>query len=502
MTNGTRRGKRGKAKKPTLTSMAIDFDIDYDLLRKNLTKKGVTFRDILNDCLKTAGEKNNKHLKPEEKLIMDIAITFEVSYADLKKSILTDRMYIGDALIQATNYTELLKKINPDIKDVGIININTENETDREICECIIEDFNLQIQSLIISLDRTEKCDETCDMIFNSSSNKDIIEKSVDEIPFCGVIYKSLSEACKAFGIPTRFAFEKRKEFFRTHHCSIQAANILTLSALSDYNKKKHKSKDNNQTTRIPMIVNGVMYQSQREVANALNISMGTINAKRTKENMSFYEAIKLLYKADISKYEFCKKWINDSEIFKNYITEKLKSLEITDTDSILQNEDGTIKGNIKIKTNSKNYTCPFVIYTPTKDFASILFPDVKQYIKGLNINKCIDLNTKFAIAKFIKDEDIISLRSDITTFRQPLKSAKDLMLTFKAICDILSYIIIRGYENLDLVIEELKTTEPDKDNDEKTKPFFDIAISSESDSDNQYSTDEYNKHDNYEEDE
>ena len=124
MSDNTRRGKRGKAKKPTLTSMAIDFNIDYDLLRKNLTKKGITFRDVINDCLKTAGEKNNEHLKPEEKLIMDIAITFEVSYEDLKKSILTDRMYIGNALIQATSYTELIKKINPDIKDVGIININ------------------------------------------------------------------------------------------------------------------------------------------------------------------------------------------------------------------------------------------------------------------------------------------------------------------------------------------------------------------------------------------
>ena len=468
MSDNTRRGKRGKAKKPTLTSMAIDFNIDYDLLRKNLTKKGITFRDVINDCLKTAGEKNNEHLKPEEKLIMDIAITFEVSYEDLKKSILTDRMYIGNVLTQATSYTELIKKINPDIKDVGIININSENETDIETCECIIEDFDLQIQSLLISLDKTEKCDETCNMIFNSGSNKDIIEKSVEEIPFCGVVYKSLSEACKSFGIPTRLAFEKRKEFFKTHHCSIQAANILTLSALMDYNKKKRKSKDNNQAIRTPMIANGVMYQSQRELANALNISVGTINAKRTKENISFYEAIKLLYKADILKYEFAKKWVNDSEILKNYVIEKLKTLEITDTDSILENEDGTIKGDIKIKTDSENYICHFVIYTPTKDFASIVFPDVKQYIKGLNINKCIDLNTKFAIAKFIKDEDTISLRSDITTFRQSLKSAKDIVSTFKAICDILGYIIIRGYENLDLVIEELEIPEPNKDNDKK----------------------------------
>ena len=133
-----------------------------------------------------------------------------------------------------------------------------------------------------------------------------------------------------------------------------------------------------------------------------------------------------------------------------------------------IENEDGTIKGDIKIKTDSENYICHFVIYTPTKDFASIVFPDVKQYIKGLNINKCIDLNTKFAIAKFIKDEETISLRSDITTFRQSLKSAKDIVSTFKAICDILGYIIIRGYENLDLVIEELEIPEPNKDNDKK----------------------------------
>lgn len=116
------------------------------------------------------------------------------------------------------------------------------------------------------------------------------------EIEFAGETYASFSAACQALGLRESSAYAKRKRLMDDGYSMESASRtVLEEAAIRGVQRRK----------RTPVIINGISYDSQLEAAGALGLSMGSINARRTRDKLSFEDAVRALLEARTADFVY-----------------------------------------------------------------------------------------------------------------------------------------------------------------------------------------------------
>ena len=117
------------------------------------------------------------------------------------------------------------------------------------------------------------------------------------EIEFAGETYASFSAACQALGLRESSAYAKRKRLMADNNCDVASASkaVLEEAAILGANHRK----------RTPVVINGISYDTQLDAAGALGLSMGSINARRTRDQLSFEEAVRVLLEARTADFVY-----------------------------------------------------------------------------------------------------------------------------------------------------------------------------------------------------
>ena len=152
---------------------------------------------------------------------------------------------------------------------------------------------------------------------------------------------------------------------------------------------------------RTPVIINGISYDSQLEAAGALGLSMGSINARRTRDKLSFEEAVRVLLEAKTADYIY-------GIPSTNHPWPELRDA-ISGNQDYQPTQDGdmitatlSLSGDISI-----NYTISMTV----SGFLSFYFQDL-EFLADYNLN---ELNSRYIGVKFLRETDnTVSARYDM----------------------------------------------------------------------------------------
>ena len=149
-----------------------------------------------------------------------------------------------------------------------------------------------KIKSGLPLAEAIDECIIDRDARLSSGSRPHRSSRGQDPISFRGTTYATFSAACQALGLSPSSAYAQRSRLIKEERLPVEQASIRVLERAIENAPKKRK--------RNPVVINGVAYDSQVQAAQALGISMGTIAARRVRDNVSFGEAIRsLLEKRD-----------------------------------------------------------------------------------------------------------------------------------------------------------------------------------------------------------
>ena len=212
------------------------------------------------------------------------------------------------------------------------------------------------------------------------------------EIEFSGETYASFSAACQALGLRESSAYTKRKRLMDNGY-SLESASRAVLEEAATCGVQRRK--------RTPVMIHGISYDSQLEAAGALGLAMGSINARRTRDKLSFEEAVRVLLEAKTSDY------IYGIPCTTHSWTELRDA--ISGTQDYQLSEDGnkitatiSLPGDIAI-----HYT----IFMTVSGFLSFHFQNL-EFLTDYDVN---ELNSRYIGVKFLREADnTVSVRYDM----------------------------------------------------------------------------------------
>ena len=212
------------------------------------------------------------------------------------------------------------------------------------------------------------------------------------EIEFAGETYASFSAACQALGLRESSAYAKRKRLMDNGY-SLESATkeVLEEAAILGVHRRK----------RTPVIINGISYDSQLEAAGALGLSIGSINARRTRDKLSFEKAVQVLLGSKSADFVY-------SAVATTHPWPELRDAISRNQDYQLA-EDGTkitatlsLPGDISIS---------YTIFMTVSGFLSFHFQDL-EFLADYNLN---ELNSRYIGVKFLRETDnTVSARYDM----------------------------------------------------------------------------------------
>ncbi|WP_130868581.1 hypothetical protein [Intestinimonas massiliensis (ex Afouda et al. 2020)] len=212
------------------------------------------------------------------------------------------------------------------------------------------------------------------------------------EIQFAGETYASFSAACQALGLRESSAYAKRKRLMNDGY-SLESASRTVLEEAATRGVQRRK--------RTPVIINGISYDSQLEAAGALGLSMGSINARRTRDKLSFEDAVQVLL--DSKSADFI------------YGTPAMTHPWPEFRDAICGNQDYQLAedGNkITAKLSLPgNISISYTISMTVSGFLSFYFQDL-DFLASYDLN---ELNCRYIGAKFFCEaNNTVSVRYDM----------------------------------------------------------------------------------------
>ena len=210
------------------------------------------------------------------------------------------------------------------------------------------------------------------------------------EIQFAGETYASFSAACQALGLRESSAYAKRKRLMDNGY-SLESATKEVLKEAATRGVQHRK--------RTPVIINGISYDSQLEAAGALGLSMGSINARRTRDKLSFEEAVRTLL--ETADYIYGIPSTNHPwPEFRDAISGNQDYQLTEDGDQITATL--SLPGGIAI-----NYTISMAV----SGFISFYFQDL-EFLADYDLN---ELNCRYIGVKFCREADnTVSIRYDM----------------------------------------------------------------------------------------
>ena len=212
------------------------------------------------------------------------------------------------------------------------------------------------------------------------------------EIQFAGETYASFSAACQALGLRESSAYAKRKRLMDNGY-SMESASRTVLEEAATRGVQHRK--------RTPVIINGILYDSQLEAAGALGLSMGSINARRTRDKLSFEEAVRVLLEAKTADYIYGIPSTNHPwPEFRDAICEN-QDYQLT--------EDGN-KITAKLSLHG-DISISYTIFMTVSGFLSFHFQDL-EFMADYDLN---ELNCRYIGVKFCREADnTVSARYDM----------------------------------------------------------------------------------------
>ena len=212
------------------------------------------------------------------------------------------------------------------------------------------------------------------------------------EIEFAGETYASFSAACQALGLRESSAYANRKRLMDNGY-SLESASRTVLEEAATRGVQRRK--------RTPVIINGISYDSQLEAAGALGLSMGSINARRTRDKLSFEDAVRTILEARTADFVYgAPATTHPWPELRDAISGNQDYQPTQDGDMITATL--SLSGDISI-----NYTISMTV----SGFLSFYFQDL-EFLADYNLN---ELNSRYIGVKFLRETDnTVSARYDM----------------------------------------------------------------------------------------
>ena len=213
------------------------------------------------------------------------------------------------------------------------------------------------------------------------------------EIKFAGETYASFSAACQALGLRESSAYAKRKRLMADNNCDVVSATQKVLEEAAILGVQHRK--------RTPVVINGISYDTQLDAAGALGLSIGSINARRARDQLSFEEAVQVLLNSKSADFVY-----GDTAM-----THPWPELR----DAICGNQDyqPTQDGDMITATLSLpgNISISYIIFMTVSGFLSFHFQNL-EFLADYDLN---ELNCRYIGIKFCREADnTVSIRYDM----------------------------------------------------------------------------------------
>lgn len=213
------------------------------------------------------------------------------------------------------------------------------------------------------------------------------------EIEFAGETYASFSAACQALGLRESSAYAKRKRLMADNNCDVVSATkkVLEEAAILGANHRK----------RTPVVINGISYDTQLDAAGALGLSMGSINARRARDKLSFEEAVQVLLSSKSADFVY-------GAAATTHPWPELRDAISGNQDYQLAEDGNKINATISLPGGiAINYT----IFMTVSGFLSFHFQNL-EFLADYDLN---ELNSRYIGVKFCREADnTVSIRYDM----------------------------------------------------------------------------------------
>lgn len=152
---------------------------------------------------------------------------------------------------------------------------------------------------------------------------------------------------------------------------------------------------------RTPVIINGISYDSQLEASGALGLSMGSINARRTRDKLSFEEAVQVLLSSKSADFVY-------GAAATTHPWPELRDAISGTQDYQLAEEGNKINATISLPGDiTFNYTISMTV----SGFLSFHFQNL-EFLADYDLN---ELNSRYIGVKFCREADnTVSIRYDM----------------------------------------------------------------------------------------
>ena len=213
------------------------------------------------------------------------------------------------------------------------------------------------------------------------------------EIEFAGETYASFSAACQALGLRESSAYAKRKRLMADNNCDVVSATkkVLEEAAILGANHRK----------RTPVVINGISYDTQLDAAGALGLSMGSINARRARDKLSFEEAVQVLLSSKSADFVY-------GAAATTHPWPELRDAISGNQDYQLTEDGDQITATLSLPGGiAINYTISMTV----SGFLSFYFQDL-DFLASYDLN---ELNCRYIGVKFYREADnTVSARYDM----------------------------------------------------------------------------------------
>ena len=213
------------------------------------------------------------------------------------------------------------------------------------------------------------------------------------EIEFAGETYASFSAACQALGLCESSAYAKRKRLMADNNCDVESATQKVLEEAAILGVQHRK--------RTPVVINGISYDTQLDAAGALGLSIGSINARRARDQLSFEDAVRALLEARTADFVY-------GVPATTHPWPELRDA-ISGTQDYQLAEDGNkINATISLPGDiTFNYTISMTV----SGFLSFHFQNL-EFLADYDLN---ELNSRYIGVKFCREADnTVSIRYDM----------------------------------------------------------------------------------------
>ena len=152
---------------------------------------------------------------------------------------------------------------------------------------------------------------------------------------------------------------------------------------------------------RTPVIINGISYDSQLEASGALGLSMGSINARRTRDKLSFEDAVRALLEARTADFVY-------GASSTTHPWPELRDAISGNQDYQLTEDGDQITATLSLPGGiAINYTISMAV----SGFISFYFQNL-EFLADYDLN---ELNCRYIGVKFCREADnTVSIRYDM----------------------------------------------------------------------------------------